>query len=134
MAYIGNISRFLESRIRKVEKGYNVFNYADKPDFSMNELVTVINKKLNRSITRFRIPIYIGILAGYLFDVLSIILRKKFPISSVRIQKFCATTQFDASKAHSCFEAHYSLEEGINKTLDAEFIRKKNDDVEFYTE
>ena len=53
---------------------------------------------------------------------------------SLRVKKFCATTQFDATKAHSVFTAPYTLEEGLNKTLEFEFINPKEDDVLFYSE
>jgi nucleoside-diphosphate-sugar epimerase len=64
----------------------------------------------------------LGMLAGFGFDVLSSITGKKFPVSSVRIKKFCATTQFDASKANSLgFKPPYTLSEGLNNTLQNEF-------------
>ena len=55
-------------------------------------------------------------------------------ISSVRIKKFCATTQFDATSAHKIFNSPYTLEEGLNKTLEYEFINPKKDDILFYSE
>ena len=48
-------------------------------------------------------------------------------------KKFCATTQFDASKVHSLFKSPYTLEDGLNKTLDHEFINPKDDDILFYS-
>ena len=42
----------------------------------------------------------LGMMGGYGFDFISVLSGKKFSISSVRVQKFCATTQFDASKVH----------------------------------
>lgn len=71
-------------------------------------------------------------LGGYGFDILSLVSRKKLSISSVRVNKFCATTQFDASKVHSSFNAPYSLEEGLNATLEHEFINPKDDDILFF--
>ena len=63
-----------------------------------------------------------------------IITGKKLAISAVRVKKFCATTQFNASKIHNNFNAPYSLQEGLNKTLEHEFINPKKDDILFYTE
>ena len=74
-------------------------------------------------------------LGGIGFDVLAFLTRKKFAISSVRVKKFCATTQFDASKAHSNFKVPYTLSEGIERTLAFEFLNKENtDDVVFFSE
>ena len=134
MAYIGNIVAFIKDRIEKNEPGYNVYNYADKPDFTMSELSNLIEEKMNLSIPKTRIPYWLGMLGGYGFDLLAFLSRKKLSISSVRVKKFCATTQFDAKKAHSVFKAPYALEEGLNKTLEFEFINPKEDDVLFYSE
>ena len=73
-------------------------------------------------------------LGGYGFDIMAKLSGRKLPISSVRVKKFCATTQFDASKAHSVFQAPFSLEDGLSKTLEKEFIYPKEDDVLFYSE
>ena len=134
MAYVGNVVAFIKDRIEKQEPGYHVFNYADKPDFSMTELSSVIEAKMKLSIPKINIPYWLGMLGGYGFDILAFLTRKKLSISSVRVKKFCATTQFDATKAHSTFKAPYTLEEGLNNTLEFEFINPKEDDVLFYSE
>ena len=134
MAYVGNIVALIKNRLEKSEPGFHIFNYADKPDFSMTELTQLIEKKMNIKLSKKRIPFWIGMLAGYGFDLISLLSRKNLIISSVRIKKFCATTQFDASKVHNLFNAPYSLREGLDKTLDHEFINKKEDDVLFYSE
>ena len=134
MAYVSNVVAFIKNRLENINPGYHIFNYADKPDFNMNELVSIVKDKMNVKIPSFKIPYILGIFGGYIFDFLSIILRKKFFISSVRVKKFCATTKFNATKAHSIYKSPYTLEEGLNKTLEHEFIDKKNDDVLFYTE
>jgi GlcNAc-P-P-Und epimerase len=134
MAYVGNVVAFIKDRIDKKELGYRKYNYADKPDFTMSELSFLIENKLNLSISRIKIPYWLGMLGGYGFDLLALITRKKYSISSVRVKKFCATTQFDAAKAHSTFRAPYTLEEGLNNTLDFEFVNSKEDDIRFYSE
>ena len=134
MAYVGNIVALIKNRLKKNEIGYNVFNYADKPDFSMTELTQLIEKKINIKLPKQRIPFWIGMLAGYGFDLISLLLQKNLSVSSVRIKKFCATTKFDASKVHNIFKAPYSLREGLDKTLEHEFINSKEDEVLFYSE
>lgn len=134
MAYVGNVVAFIKNRIERKELGYHVYNYSDKPDFNMEELSLVIERKMNLSIPKIKIPYWLGMLGGYGFDLLALLTRKKLSISSVRVKKFCATTQFDASKAHSIFKAPYKLEDGLNNTLEFEFINSKEDDVLFYSE
>ena len=134
MAYVGNVAAFIKNRLEAQAPGYEVFNYIDKPDFTMTELVAVSEKKMDLSIPKTRIPYWLGMLGGYGFDLLAFVTRKKLSISSVRVKKFCATTQFDATKVHSVFEAPYTLEEGLNRTFEHEFINPKEDEVLFYTE
>jgi nucleoside-diphosphate-sugar epimerase len=134
MAYVGNIVALIKNRIELTEPGLNIFNYADKPDFSMTELVKVIEDRMNISVPKIKIPYWLGMFGGYSIDLISYITTKKFSVSAVRVKKFCATTQFDASKVHGVFKPSYTLEEGLNKTLEHEFINKQEDDVLFYTE
>ena len=136
MAYVGNVVAFIKYRLELAEEGYHVFNYIDKPDLTMTSLLGVIEKSLNKKIPSVRIPVWLGYLGGFGFDVLAFVTRKKFAISSVRVKKFVATTQFDATKVHSSgFKAPYTLKEGMDRTLNYEFVQERSDDDEvFYTE
>ncbi len=135
MAYVGNIVAFVKYMIDHVVEGYNVFNYIDKPDNNMNQLVAHISKVLNKHIPATHFPYALGMLGGYCFDILAKITGKKLAVSSVRVKKFCATTQFDARKAHSSgFEAPYTLDEGLARTLEFEFVHPRVDDITFKTE
>jgi nucleoside-diphosphate-sugar epimerase len=134
MAYVGNIVALIKDRLEKKELGHHVFNYADKPDFSMVELTQTIEEKMKIKLPSIKIPYLLGMMVGYGFDFISVLSGKKFSISSVRVQKFCATTQFDASKVRSVFKSPYTLVEGLNKTLEHEFINKQEDDILFYSE
>lgn len=136
MAYVGNVVAFIKQRLDLAEEGYYVFNYIDKPDLTMTSLLGVIEKSLNRKIPSVRIPVWLGYLGGYGFDVLAFLTRKKLAISSVRVKKFVATTQFDATKVHSSgFKAPFTLEEGLDRTLNYEFVQERSEEDEvFYTE
>ena len=136
MAYVGNVVAFIKHRLELAEEGYHVFNYIDKPDLTMTSLLGVIEKSLNKKIPSVRIPVWLGYLGGFGFDVLAFVTKKKLAISSVRVKKFVATTQFDATKVHSSgFKAPFTLEEGLDRTLNYEFVQERSDDDEvFYTE
>lgn len=131
MAYVGNVVEFIKLKIFKTENGFNVYNYSDKPDYSMIDLVNLIQKNKN---FKLKVPYFFGILIGYFFDFLSFILRKKLLVSSVRIKKFCSTTQFDSKKAHKIFTPTLTLDEGLSKTIEYEFGKASNDDVVFFSE
>jgi nucleoside-diphosphate-sugar epimerase len=135
MAYVGNIVEFIKFRLANVAPGYDVFNYVDKPDLNMNQLVSEVEKSLDKKIPSVHLPYPVGMLGGYCFDLLSKLTGKRYAISSVRVKKFCATTQFDASKVHSSgFNAPYSLSQGLDRTLKYEFVHDKKDDITFVSE
>lgn len=134
MAYVKNVVAFIKDRLEKEDSGYHIFNYADKPDFNMNELVSIIEEKMGFNIPKYKTPYWLGMIGGYFFDFLSKVTAKKMSISSVRVRKFCAVTQFDATKAHGCFDAPFVLKKGLEATLEHEFINPKEDDILFYSE
>lgn len=136
MAYIENVVDFICHSLKFEKHGLSIYNYSDSPDYTMNELVSLIEKKLNIYIPKIKIPYLFGIFVGKLFDLFSFISKNNFMISSVRIKKFCATTQFDSNKAKNFFKPRYSLSDGLKKTLEKEFLEKnKNDDtIVFYSE
>lgn len=135
MAYVGNIVEFVKYHIDNAKPGYHVFNYIDKPDTNMNDLVKQVEKSLNKKIPSTHLPYWLGMMGGIGFDVLSKVTGKKFSVSSVRVKKFCATTQFDATAAHSCgFKAPFSLEQGLHNTLHYEFINENKDGITFESE
>ena len=134
MAYVGNIVAFIKDQLEKSKEGYYIFNYSDQPDLTMNELIALIENKMNITIPKVKIPYALGLLAGYCFDFYSKISGNKLSISSVRVKKFCATTQFNSTKIKSNFDTPYSLDEGLTKTLEHEFINPNNDDILFYSE
>ena len=134
MAYVGNIVAFIKDRLEFNQEGCNIYNYVDNPDLTMSELSQLIEEKMNIKIPSQKIPYWVGMIIGYLCELFSLFFYKKILISSVRVKKFHSTTQFDASKAHSLFNAPFTLEEGLNRTLDHEFIDPKKDEILFYSE
>lgn len=135
MAYVGNVAAFIQFQLQKTGTGYEVYNYIDKPDLNMNELVGQVEISLNKKIPSTHFPYWLGMFGGFGFDILSKLTGKKFAVSSVRVKKFCATTQFDASKAHSCgFKAPFTLAQGLHNTLHYEFIDKNTDGITFMSE
>lgn len=135
MSYVGNIVAFVKFMVEKVTTGYNVFNYIDKPDTNMNDLVALVETVLKKNIPSTHFPYWMGMMGGYGFDILAKITGKKFTVSSVRVKKFCAVTQFDSTKAMtSGFVPPYTLQEGLARTLEFEFVHPKPDAIEFVSE
>ena len=122
MAYVGNVVAFIAFLIENNMEGYHVFNYIDKPDFTMNDLVYHVGEVLNKHIPTTHYPYWLGMLGGYCFDALAKMTGRKLSVSSVRVKKFCAVTQFDSVKVQSSgFKPAFSMEEGLRRTLQYEF-------------
>lgn len=121
LAYVGNLAAFIKHRIDKCQPGFHIFNYSDNPDFSVKILINKLSAYLEVYQHKLSIPYILGLFIGILFDFLSFILRRKFPISYVRVKKFCANTQYNATKAHNEFDAPFSLEEGFKRTINNDF-------------
>jgi nucleoside-diphosphate-sugar epimerase len=128
MAYVRNISQFLTMLLNNTPgPGRHVYNYADKPDIDMENLVKICFMALGQNRKAiFRMPYSMGLLGGYAFDFLVMITGKSFPISSIRIKKFCANTIVHAEKLKEIgFSAPYSLTDGIYKTILFEFSKDR---------
>lgn len=134
MAYVKNVAAFINHSL-SFNKGLHLYNYIDKPDINMNKLVSITRKVLfNKPNVGLRMPAFIGKFIGYIADIVSIIIKKNLPISSIRVKKFLSTTQFDSSVDKTSFEAPYSLEDGLQKTLKYEFLEDNENKVTFETE
>jgi len=138
MAYVKNVAAFLEHSL-SFGSGLHIYNYVDKPDFTMNELVHTVRQILAAEFhlaggANLRIPYALGYLAGKLFDLASLLTGKKYPISSIRIKKFCSTTQFETSVSKTGFIPPVSLLEGLTRTIRYEFLETHPEDSLFFTE
>ena len=115
--------------------GVHVYNYIDKPDLSMNQLVQVARKMLfDKSGVGLRMPGFLGMTIGFGFDLLAWIIRRPLPVSRIRVKKFMATTQFSSAVPETGFEAPYTLAQGLEKTLRYEFIEDNRDKPTYETE
>lgn len=135
IAYIDNVVAFLEACISS-DCRYGIFNYVDTPNLTMNELVSEVRHKLiNKVGVGIRLPYFLGMSLGYIADYFSKLTNKNIPISSIRVKKFVSSTEFISSKGNlDNFVAPIPLLEGINRTLESEFISPDPTQEIFYTE
>jgi GlcNAc-P-P-Und epimerase len=134
MAYVENVAAFIEHSLN-FKEGMHTYNYIDKPDFNMNDLIKEIRKKLfNKDNVGFRVPLFFGLLVGYLADFLAIVSRKSLPISSIRVKKFISNSRFSTSIEKIDFTPPVTLKEGLQRTLKYEFLEDNLDKKTFYSE
>ncbi len=135
MAYVENVAAALEYFL-DFGPGVHTYNYVDKPDFTMNDLIAEIDRHLGRGKRRrAHWPVALAYPAGLAFDFLARITNKRFTVSAIRIKKFVSDTMFAAKKIRdSGFEPPVSLSEGLERTVRYEFLEHHPDDTLFYTE
>jgi nucleoside-diphosphate-sugar epimerase len=134
MAYVENVAAFIEYSLN-FKPGLHIYNYIDKPDFTMNALVNRVYKILGRSNKiRFTLPYLLGLTVGKGFDFVSFITGKKFTISSVRIKKFCANSVYASAVPTTGFKPPVDLLKAIERTVKYEFLEEHKDEPIFFTE
>ena len=133
MAYVQNVAEFLHFSTKMT--GYHLYNYTDKPDLDMNNMVELIRKTLfNKSGVGIRLPSWLGISVGYGFDLAAACLNRNFSISSIRVKKFMGTTSFDSSVENTGFKPKITLIDGLINTLKYEFLDNNSDKKIYFTE
>lgn len=121
IAYVENVAAFLRQALNE-KPGTEIYNYADKPDLTTNELTDIVAREMGIKKPALRLPYALGVSAGYAFDGLARLTGKSFPVSAVRVQKFCADTTCAADKCRSQgFKPEFTLEDGLSRMIDADF-------------
>lgn len=134
MAYVENVVAFLEYSL-SFKPGVHIYNYIDKPDFTMNQLVAHVNNFLGRSSEmKIRLPLWVGLFIGKLFDGVAFFIKRKFAISSIRVKKFCSNSVYESAIDQTGFVPPVPLMEAIEKTVKYEFIENHKNEQVFYTE
>lgn len=134
MAYVENIAALIEYSM-SFKPGIHIYNYIDKPDFTMNSLVANVNRMLGRpEKIKFRLPFSLGLLIGKGFDLLAALTGKRFTISSIRVKKFCANSVYNTAIENTGFIPPVPLETALAQTVRYEFLESNEHKGVFYTE
>lgn len=134
MAYVENISAFIEYSM-KFMPGVHIYNFIDKPDFTMNNLVANVNRILGRpQKIGFRLPFAVGFMIGKGFDLVAALTGKRFAISAIRVKKFCANSVYNTVVDQTGFVPPVPLEEALAQTVRHEFIEKHDHEPLYFSE
>lgn len=121
MAYVGNMAAFL-AYVLKLGPGVHIFNYVDNPDMNTQDLVVHIRRCLGKNGDVPHVPKFLALAGGCMLDVVARISGRTFPISAIRVRKFCESTQFQALRVREIgFVPPYTLNEGLARTIRFEF-------------
>ncbi len=134
MAYVENVAAFIEHSM-SFKPGVHIFNYIDKPDFTMNQLVESVKRALGHSQKiGFRLPFIVGYAIGKGFDLVAAITGKRLTVSSIRVKKFCANSVYNTAIDETAFVPPVPLEKAIERTIRHEFIEKHDDEPLYFSE
>jgi len=134
MAYVENVAAFLEFALT-FKPGLHIYNFIDKPDFTMNSLVGTVSKVLGKADrTTFRLPLAVGYSIGKVFDAAAAVSGRKLAISSVRVRKFAANTVFDSTIGATGFVSPVALAAALERTVRYEFLESHAGEGLFYSE
>jgi nucleoside-diphosphate-sugar epimerase len=134
MAYVENIAAFIEYSM-SFKPGVHIYNFMDKPDFTMNTLVGNVNRILGRpERIGFRLPFAVGYLIGKGFDLVAAIIGKRFAISSIRVKKFCTNSVYNTAIDKTGFVPPVPLEQALSQTVRYEFVESHEHEGVFYTD
>jgi nucleoside-diphosphate-sugar epimerase len=125
MAYVENVAAFL-AHLVSMGSGVHIFNYVDGPDMNTNTLVRHIFDSLGKSSKMPPpIPELVALAGATVLDGLGRLTGRTFPISAIRVRKFCESTQFQANRVTEIgFTPPYSLRDGLDRTVRFEFSAK----------
>ena len=134
MAYVENIAAFIEYSCN-FKPGVHIYNFIDKPDFSMNQLVSSVKRMLGQpEKIGFRLPFAVGYSIGKGFDLVAALTGKRLAISSIRVKKFCANSVYNTAIDKTGFLPPVPLEQALEQTIRHEFIEKHHDEPLFFSE
>lgn len=122
IAHVQNLTDFMAA-LAPVPPGMAIFNYADRPDLPIGQIVELVRAQLGIKGRPVRLPYWAGLAAGGVFDIAARLTGRSFPVSTQRVRKFCAETVFDTKRLRdSGFEPRVTLEEGLRQMVRAEFM------------
>lgn len=134
MAYVENVVAFIQHALT-FKPGVHIYNFIDKPDVTMNTLVATVNRILGKSEKIvFRIPYTVGYAIGKCLDLVAVTTGKRFPISSIRVKKFCSNSVYNTAIDTTGFVSPVPLDKAIEKTVRYEFMESHEHEGVFFTE
>lgn len=134
MAYVENLVAFIEHSMY-FKPGVHIYNFIDKPDFTMNQLVGSVKRILGQpDKISLRLPYAVGYVIGKGFDLVAAITGRRLAISSIRVKKFCANSVYNTNIEKTGFVIPVPLSQALEQTIRHEFIEKHDDEPLYFSE
>ena len=118
LAYVGNLVAAIAFCLERSAHGVQTYNYVDKPDLTVKETVSNVSRTLGKPRQPRHLPLSILALVARPFEMMSRLRGQVPTISSARVRKLAARTQFAATKIREAgFVPTVSLLEGIERMV-----------------
>ena len=122
LSYVENIveaTMFLWARDAGERGAFEVYNFIDKPDLTSRQITEAVFRSLGKRPPRGALPMWVGLLLAFPFDIVIALTGKNLPISSARLKKlYEVQTKFEADRLASAgFRPKIPLTEGIDRMV-----------------
>lgn len=135
MAYVENVAACLEQRLDAKAGEYGLYNFVDEPNLSMNELVMTVKKAMGKSVAVGpRLPFWLGLSLAKILDAIATLTGKRFPISSIRVRKFCAESTYATRLTKTSYRPVEKLDKAIASTIAYEFLENHEEEPVYVSE
>ncbi len=129
IAYVKNLVDFslflMFEKISQI-KQYVIFNYVDYPQMSFRETISIIHEEMGKPEPRLRIPLRLALSISKIFDLVIILTGKNLPISSSRLRKTAAQTQFETIRVPDWqYQPGWNIVQGLREMVNWYLESKK---------
>ena len=112
--------------LERMRPGVATYIYVDEPVISTSQLVERIYRLLGKMPPTWYLPLWLVKPVAYVSDVAAVILKIDFPITAARVEKFCTSTNFEASALRALgFHQPISNEDALAATVEWHLTREQ---------
>jgi nucleoside-diphosphate-sugar epimerase len=122
MSFVGNVAAFFVWLLEPRGPAMDIYNYADKPDMTVREIVGLAARTLNTRVRRVPMPRAAILGLGRLGNLVEHVIRRPFTLNLERIRKFIADTSLPVERlSKSGFKPPHDFRQKFVETARFEF-------------
>jgi nucleoside-diphosphate-sugar epimerase len=119
VAYVENLVDATVFLIDELKPGIQILNYVDEPQLTIAQTVDIISGYMLHRVPKIKIPLFVAVSFGSIFDLLAKITGHNFPITGARMKKFATSTHHTADKIRQLgFKQNVELKEGFRRMVE----------------
>lgn len=119
VAYVENLVDATLFLMSKMKPGMEIYNYSDEPQMTIEEIVNTIVSFMPHDIPSKKIPLWVAMSFGSIFDVLGKTTGRNFRITAARMKKFATPTHHKAERIRALgFRQPIETKEGFRRMVE----------------